>query len=115
MRKIIGWGMLWLGFCATIAAAAPATCLAGNTDVSATAAASEPTPEAGSLVRSATYSIAYADGELTGEGASHLLESLGKVQFVLVGESHFDHDTPILTGALYQALTQVFWVPSFGR
>lgn len=46
-----------------------------------------------------------ADG-LTGEGADFLRERTARSQFVLLGEAHFDHDTPVFALGLYRLLQQ---------
>jgi hypothetical protein len=48
--------------------------------------------------------ISFSDGHLGSAGGEFLLGELARAQFVLIGESHYDHDTPLFADALYQDL-----------
>jgi hypothetical protein len=63
-----------------------------------------PEPEPAELLRKATYDISFADSHLTQAGGKFLLNQLAHAQFVLLGEPHFDHDTPLFADALYHDL-----------
>lgn len=67
-------------------------------------AASPAKPDSATLLKNATYPISFEKGRLTGEGNTHLMQALAQSQFVLIGESHYDHDTPLFVGALYHEL-----------
>jgi hypothetical protein len=58
-------------------------------------------------VTSAIHPFTFKAGEISGPGADFLLRRAGKAQFVMLGEHHFDHDTPIFTGALFKKLDAV--------
>jgi hypothetical protein len=67
--------------------------------------ASRPTaPDLDALIAGATHDFSFAGGELLGPGAGFLRQATANAQFVLVGESHFDHDTPQFAGALFHML-----------
>jgi hypothetical protein len=66
--------------------------------------APNPAPDAATLLKNATYAISFAKGHLGGEGHTHLMQALAQTQFVLIGESHYDHDTPLFVEALYREL-----------
>ncbi len=61
-------------------------------------------PDTAVLLQKASRDIAFSNGHLSGPGAEFLLAELAQAQFVLIGESHYDHDTPIFADALYQDL-----------
>jgi hypothetical protein len=92
--------------CKPVAAQIPA----GQTSKSMTAPMAKPSvpaaPDISMLRSGASYAIAFKNGRLTGVGREHLLQELTATQFVLIGESHYDHDTPIFVGALYRELHQ---------
>jgi hypothetical protein len=59
------------------------------------------TPE---LVASNSYAFAYTATTLSGAGADLLRRELADTQFVLFGEDHMDHATPVFAGALFRML-----------
>jgi hypothetical protein len=61
-------------------------------------------PDTEALIRANTYEFAFDGGELSGPGAEVLRKATADSQFVLLGESHFDHDTPQFAGALFHML-----------
>jgi hypothetical protein len=61
-------------------------------------------PDTEALIRANTYALAFAGGELSGPGAGFLRAATADAQFVLLGESHFDHDTPLFADALFHML-----------
>jgi hypothetical protein len=65
-------------------------------------------PDTAELLQKASRNIEFANGHLSGPGAEFLLAELARAQFVLIGESHYDHDTPIFAGALYRDLHSKF-------
>jgi hypothetical protein len=83
---------------------------AGQTSKSMNAAApiQQPPPDTADLVQKASRDIAFADRRLSGAGGDFLLEEIAHAQFVLIGESHYDHDTPLFADALYHALHAQF-------
>ena len=84
---------------ALLAAAAPATAQPAAGVAGAPAA-----PDLEALIAGATHPFSFAGGELSGPGSAFLRQATAPSQFVLVGESHFDHDTPQFAGALYHML-----------
>lgn len=44
------------------------------------------------------------DGTISGDGAEFFLRATADAQFVLFGEAHHDHDSPLFAAALYRAL-----------
>jgi hypothetical protein len=62
------------------------------------------TPDLEALIAGAAHEFSFAGGELSGPGAAFLRQATARSQFVLVGESHFDHDTPQFAGALFHTL-----------
>ncbi len=68
----------------------------------ALAVAQVPTPA--ELVARSSHAFAYDDASLTGNGAQFLREQTADCQFVLFGEDHMDHATPIFAGALFHML-----------
>jgi hypothetical protein len=65
-------------------------------------------PDTAVLLQKASRDIAFSNGHLSGAGGEFLLAELAGTQFVLIGESHYDHDTPLFAGALYQDLHAKF-------
>jgi hypothetical protein len=63
-----------------------------------------PEPDLAALVAQASYPLSFTNGRLSGAGQAHLLHELASAQFVLLGESHYDHDTPLFAQALYRDL-----------
>ena len=59
-------------------------------------------------MQKASRDIAFANGHLSGAGGDFLLSEFAHAQFVLIGESHYDHDTPLFADALYQDLHAKF-------
>lgn len=73
--------------------------------LSTSAVAQTPAPvDARALLAANTRPFTYADGKLVGPGADALFGQLKDSQFVFLGESHHDHETPIFAGALYSRL-----------
>ena len=69
------------------------------------AAAQTPAPvDTKALLAANTRPFTYADGGLAGPGADFMLGQLKASQFVFLGESHHDRETPIFAGALYARL-----------
>ena len=66
-------------------------------------AQSEP-PRIADLVAQNSHPFAYTSTKLSGPGAEVMLRAFGGVQFVLLGEDHMDHATPVFAGALFQTL-----------
>ena len=64
-------------------------------------------PPHGPLLNSGTYPFSFTGG-LSGPGAAHLRQAFVGAEFVLVGEGHHDHDTPLFTEVLYDALHASF-------
>jgi hypothetical protein len=60
----------------------------------------------GALLAANTRPFSYADGKLAGPGADFMFGQLPTAQFVFLGESHHDRQTPIFAGALYGRLKQ---------
>ena len=93
----------------TIAALAALACTAGaavaqdKTPAEVAAAAAESAARASALLEANTRPIAF-EGGLSGPGADFLRDQTQKAQFVLLGESHNDHDTPLFVGALFDSL-----------
>lgn len=92
-----------------IAALAALACTAGaavaqdKTPAEVAAAAAESAARASALLEANTRPIAF-EGGLSGPGADFLRDQTQKAQFVLLGESHNDHDTPLFAGALFDSL-----------
>jgi hypothetical protein len=61
-------------------------------------------PEPATLIAANMRPFAFADGTLSGPGAAFLEAATADSQFVLFGEDHYLHDTPIFAGALYRML-----------
>lgn len=91
-----------------VCALAVAQIPAGNTSRSMSSAipkaAEAAPPDTQRLLTNATYAFSFADGRLSGEGRAHLMQQVAGAQFVLLGESHYDHDTPLFAAALYREL-----------
>ncbi|MES2723612.1 MAG: hypothetical protein V4656_10720 [Pseudomonadota bacterium] len=68
------------------------------------AAAQAPPVDTRALLAANSRPFTYADGKLAGPGADFLFGQLKDSQFVFIGESHHDHETPIFAGALYGRL-----------
>lgn len=63
-----------------------------------------PPPDTAELLQKASRSISFSGDHLGDSGGLFLLSETRHAQFVLIGESHYDHDTPLLAGALYHEL-----------
>lgn len=61
-------------------------------------------PQPAELVARHTHVFAYDQSSLTGAGADFLRAQTAGAQFVLLGEDHMDHATPVFAGALLQML-----------
>ncbi len=61
-------------------------------------------PDTDALIQANTYAFRFDGGELSGPGAEFLRKATASSQFVLLGENHFDHDTPLFAGALFHML-----------
>ena len=85
------------------AAQIPAGQTAKSMSNSASAAPQAP-PDTAALLLQASRDIAFSNGHLSGAGADFLLAQFAHAQFVLIGESHYDHDTPIFADVLYREL-----------
>jgi hypothetical protein len=99
-----------LSFCLACQSAA-AQIPAGQTSksMSNSAPTQQPsTPDTANLVQKASRDIDFADHRLSGSGGDFLLTEVAHAQFVLIGESHYDHDTPVFADALYQTLHEKF-------
>ena len=70
-------------------------------------AAAQPTFQVADLVARSSYPFSYTQTTLTGSGAEFMRAQMARSQFVLVGEDHMDHATPIFAGALYRMLHDV--------
>jgi hypothetical protein len=81
-------------------AAAPMAALAQPAPVATAPAA----PDLEALIAGATHELSFTGGELSGPGAAFLNQATARSQFVLIGESHFDHDTPQFAQALFHML-----------
>jgi hypothetical protein len=67
-------------------------------------AATPPDPDLPALVAANTYPLSF-DGPEVGQAGGDFLEKVtDNAQFVLIGESHFEHDTPIFAEALFHRL-----------
>ncbi len=64
--------------------------------------AAPPTPR--DLLAANTRPLTFSADTVGGPGGDHLMSQMTRAQFVLVGESHFDRDTPVLVGGLYERL-----------
>jgi hypothetical protein len=70
-------------------------------------AAAQPTFQVADLVARNSYPFAYTETTLTGSGAELMRAQMARSQFVLVGEDHLDHATPVFAGALFRMLHDV--------
>jgi hypothetical protein len=61
-------------------------------------------PRIADLVAQNSHPFAYTSTKLSGPGAEVMLRAFGGVQFVLLGEDHMDHATPVFAGALFRTL-----------
>ena len=61
-------------------------------------------PSARQLVEKHSHTFEYDTSTLRGQRAGFLLTNTTRNQFVLLGEDHMDHATPIFSGALYRLL-----------
>ena len=73
--------------------------------VAGRAYAADPPPRP--FLASHTFPFSFRGG-LSGPGAVHLKQALVGTEFVLIGEGHHDHDTPLFSEALYDALHASF-------
>ena len=55
-------------------------------------------------VAASTYRFTLEDGNLSGPGAEVIRRGTAGAQFVLFGEDHHDHDSPLFAAALYRML-----------
>jgi len=62
------------------------------------------TPDAARIVAKNAYPFALGNGTLSGPGADFLMRATAGAQFVLAGENHDDHDTPLFDLALLDQL-----------
>ena len=74
--------------------------------VAGVVAAQAPVPVTDLVARN-SYPFAYSETALGGPGAEFLRAQTARSQFVLVGEDHMDHATPIFAGALFRLLHDV--------
>ncbi len=88
---------------AALACTAGAAVAQDKTPAEVAAAAAASTARATALLEANTRPIAF-DGGLSGPGADFLRDQTQKAQFVLVGETHNDRDTPRFVGALFDSL-----------
>ena len=65
-------------------------------------------PRIADLVAANSHPFAYSATTLSGPGAEVMLRAFGDAQFVLLGEDHMDHATPIFAGALFRTLHDRF-------
>ncbi len=87
------------------AALAAALCLTVGAVGAQTAPAAKPAdPDTAALIKANTYDLSFEGDELGGPGGAFLSKVTDKSQFVLIGESHFEHDTPIFADALFHML-----------
>ena len=63
-----------------------------------------PEPDLHALVAANTYAISFDGPEVGGPGGRMLEKVTDNAQFVLIGESHFEHDTPLFADALFHML-----------
>jgi len=68
------------------------------------ALADPPAPVAADLVAANLHEFRYTNDTLSGPGAAFLREATAHSQFVLLGEDHMDHATPVFAGALFRML-----------
>ncbi|WP_447911270.1 hypothetical protein [Brevundimonas bullata] len=94
---------LMIAALAALACTASAAFAQDKTPEEVAAAAAAASARATALVEANTRPIAF-DGGLSGPGADFLRDQTQKAQFVLLGEGHNDHDTPLFAGALFDGL-----------
>ena len=78
--------------------------LAALTLAAGAVAQTPPPVDTRALLAANTRPFTYTGGRLAGPGADALFGQLKDSQFVFLGESHHDHETPIFAGALYSRL-----------
>jgi hypothetical protein len=76
-----------------------AACLVAGSSLSQ----SEP-PRIADLVAANSHPFGYSATAITGPGAEVMTRAFAGAQFVLVGEDHMDHATPVFAGALFRTL-----------
>ncbi|MCI0434000.1 MAG: hypothetical protein L0271_10155 [Gemmatimonadetes bacterium] len=91
--------MRWTGVWRALGA-----CVIAGCGTTATAAAQAGTVD--SLLAAHRRTLSLEAGRLSGEGARWLLDEMSGVQFVLIGESHNEAETPAFTAALLAALRE---------
>ncbi len=72
--------------------------------LAATVTAQPAPPQTPELVASNSHAFTYTATTLSGAGADLLRRELADTQFVLFGEDHMDHATPVFAGALFRML-----------
>lgn len=72
--------------------------------LAATVTAQPAPPQTPELVASNSHAFAYTATTLSGAGADLLRRELADTQFVLFGEDHMDHATPVFARALFRML-----------
>jgi hypothetical protein len=78
--------------------------IAGGLVASMSAQADPAAPIASDLVAANSHEFRYTAEALSGPGAAFLREATARSQFVLLGEDHMDHATPVFAGALFRML-----------
>lgn len=78
--------------------------LAALAVTTASVAQTPPPVDTRALLAANTRPFSYADGKLAGPGADFMFGQIKDSQFVFLGESHHDHETPIFAGALHSRL-----------
>jgi erythromycin esterase-like protein len=68
------------------------------------AIAQESPPRVADLVARNSYAFELSATTLRGAGADFLRRQTAGTQFVLLGEDHMDHATPLFAGALFRML-----------
>ncbi len=68
------------------------------------ASAQESPPSVADLVARNSYTFTFSETTLRGTGADFLRRQTAGAQFVLLGEDHMDHATPLFAGALFRML-----------
>ena len=63
-----------------------------------------PAPLAAELVAANLHELQYTAEAISGPGSRFLREATAGSQFVLLGEDHMDHATPVFAGALFRML-----------
>ena len=66
-----------------------------------------PLPRVADLVARNSYTFTFSETTLRGAGADLLRGQTAGAQFVLLGEDHMDHATPLFAGALFRLLHDV--------